>query len=63
MRGAHVVMAVRNVESGRKVKDEILKAIPTAKIDVMQLDLNSMESVRKFASEFISLGLPLNLLM
>jgi WW domain-containing oxidoreductase len=56
-------MAVRNVESGRKVKEEILKEFPTAKIDVMHLDLNSMESVRKFASEFISLGLPLNLLM
>ncbi|KAJ6695434.1 putative proteinD(P)-BINDING ROSSMANN-FOLD PROTEIN [Salix koriyanagi] len=63
LRGAHVVMAVRNVESGGKVKDEILKAIPTAKIDVMQLDLNSMGSVRKFASEFISLGLPLNILI
>ncbi|KAG6782792.1 hypothetical protein POTOM_012210 [Populus tomentosa] len=63
LRGAHVVMAVRNVESGRKVKEEILKEFPTAKIDVMHLDLNSMESVRKFASEFISLGLPLNLLI
>ncbi|KAB5564515.1 hypothetical protein DKX38_004569 [Salix brachista] len=63
LRGAHVVMAVRNVESGGKVKDEILKAIPTAKIDVMLLDLNSMESVRKFASEFISLSLPLNILI
>ncbi|KAL3599075.1 hypothetical protein D5086_006993 [Populus alba] len=62
-RGAHVVMAVRNVESGRKVKEEILKEFPTAKIDVMHLDLISMESVRKFASEFISLGLPLNLLV
>lgn len=63
LRCAHVVMAVRNVESGRKVKEEILKEFPTAKIDVMHLDLNSMESVRKFASEFISLGLPLNLLI
>ncbi|KAJ6426578.1 hypothetical protein OIU84_022222 [Salix udensis] len=30
---------------------------------VMALDLSSMESVRKFVSEFISLGLPLNLLI
>ncbi|KAJ6712486.1 putative proteinD(P)-BINDING ROSSMANN-FOLD PROTEIN [Salix purpurea] len=63
LRGAHVVMAVRNVDSGKKVKEEILKEIPNAKIDVMQLDLSSMESVRKFVSEFISLGLPLNLLI
>ncbi|KAF9689329.1 hypothetical protein SADUNF_Sadunf01G0081000 [Salix dunnii] len=63
LRGAHVVMAVRNVDSGKKVKEEILKEIPNAKIDVMQLDLSSIESVRKFVSEFISLGLPLNLLI
>lgn len=56
-------MAVRNTNTGIKVKEEILKEIPTAKVDVMELDLNSMASVRKFATEFISSGLPLNLLM
>ncbi|CAI0417275.1 unnamed protein product [Linum tenue] len=63
MRGAHVVMAVRNVDAGRSVKEAILKEIPTAKVDVMQLDLNSMASVKKFASEYVSSGLPLNLLI
>lgn len=63
LRGVHVVMAVRNVDAGKNVKEAILKEIPTAKIDVMQLDLSSMASVRKFASDYISLGLPLNLLI
>ncbi|KAJ4831900.1 Short-chain dehydrogenase TIC 32, chloroplastic [Turnera subulata] len=63
LRGVHVVMAVRNVGAGGKVKESILKEIPKAKIDVMQLDLSSLASVRKFASEYISSGLPLNLLI
>lgn len=63
LRGVHVVMAVRNTDAGRNVKEEILKEIPTAKIDVMELDLSSMASVRKFASEYNSSGRPLHILM
>ncbi|XP_057462639.1 short-chain dehydrogenase TIC 32, chloroplastic-like [Actinidia eriantha] len=63
LHGVHVIMAVRNMDSGRKVKEAILKEKPEAKIDVMELDLGSMESVRKFASEYKSSGLPLNLLI
>ncbi|CAN0841241.1 Short-chain dehydrogenase TIC 32, chloroplastic [Linum grandiflorum] len=63
LRGAHVVMAVRNVDAGKSVKEEILKEIPTAKVDIMNLDLSSMASVKKFASEYVSSGLPLNLLI
>ncbi|KAI8569607.1 hypothetical protein RHMOL_Rhmol02G0290800 [Rhododendron molle] len=63
LRGVHVVMAVRNIDKGRKVKEAILKENPNAKLDVMELDLGSTASVRKFASEYKSSGLPLNLLM
>ncbi|CAI9259622.1 unnamed protein product [Lactuca saligna] len=59
----HVIMAVRNTESGRSIKENILKKIPNAKVDVMELDLSSLASVRNFAAEFISSGLPLNLLI
>ncbi|KAK6947791.1 Short-chain dehydrogenase/reductase SDR [Dillenia turbinata] len=62
-RGVHVVMAVRNVEAGQKTKQTILEQIPNAKIDVMELDLSSMASIRKFASEYNSSGLPLNILI
>ena len=63
LRGVHVVMAVRNTASGKKVKDEILKEVPNAKIDVMELDLSCLASVKKFASDYNSSALPLNLLM
>ncbi|EXB93849.1 Short-chain dehydrogenase TIC 32 [Morus notabilis] len=63
LRGVHVIMAVRNVSAGRDVKEAILKEIPTAKVDVMELDLSSFSSVRKFASDFHSSGLPLNILI
>ncbi|KAJ8768507.1 hypothetical protein K2173_022601 [Erythroxylum novogranatense] len=63
LRGAHVVMAVRNVNAGNKVKEEILNLNPAARIDVMHLDLSSFASIRKFASEYIASGRPLNLLI
>ncbi|XP_040986171.1 short-chain dehydrogenase TIC 32, chloroplastic-like [Juglans microcarpa x Juglans regia] len=63
LRAVHVIMAVRNMDAGRNAKEEILKEIPNAKIDVMELDLSSMGSVRKFASDYTELGLPLNILI
>ncbi|CAK9185048.1 unnamed protein product [Ilex paraguariensis] len=63
MRGVHVVMGVRNPVAGEKAKEAIVKEIPSAKVDAMELDLSSMASVRKFASEFTSNGRPLNLLI
>ncbi|XP_065869483.1 short-chain dehydrogenase TIC 32, chloroplastic-like [Euphorbia lathyris] len=63
LRGVHVVMGVRNVSAGNNVKDTIVKDIPSAKVEVMELDLSSMTSVRKFASDFGSAGLPLNILI
>ena len=56
-------MAVRNVASGTRVKEEILKEIPRGRLTVMEIDLNSLASVRKFAREYIASGLPLNILM
>ncbi|PRQ17656.1 putative very-long-chain 3-oxoacyl-CoA reductase [Rosa chinensis] len=63
LRGVHVVMAVRNTNAGENVKEAILKEIPNARVDVMELDLSSLASVRKFGEEYNSLGLPLNILI
>ncbi|KAJ4705997.1 Short-chain dehydrogenase TIC 32 chloroplastic [Melia azedarach] len=63
LRGVHVIMAVRNVAAGKNVREAIVKEIPTAKVDAMELDVSSMASVRKFASEYNSQGLPLNILI
>ncbi|MED6124690.1 Short-chain dehydrogenase TIC 32, chloroplastic [Stylosanthes scabra] len=63
LRGVHVIMAVRNMNAAKDVKESILKEIPTAKVDAMELDLSSMDSVRNFVSQFNSSGLPLNILI
>ncbi|KAK2980679.1 hypothetical protein RJ640_020200, partial [Escallonia rubra] len=63
LHGVFVVMAVRNMDAGRKIKEAIVKEIPNAKIDVMELDLSSMASIRNFALNFNSSDLPLNLLI
>lgn len=56
--GVHVGMAVRNMEAGSNIKEAILKEVPNA-----ELDLSSLASVRNFASDYNSSGLPLNILM
>ena len=56
-------MAVRNINGGTEVKEGIISEIPSAKLDVMELDLSSFSSIRKFASDYISSGLHLNILM
>ena len=56
-------MGVKNMFAAKDVKETILKEIPSAKVDAMELDLSSMESVKKFASDFKSSGLPLNILV
>ncbi|XP_070053291.1 short-chain dehydrogenase TIC 32, chloroplastic-like isoform X2 [Nicotiana tomentosiformis] len=63
LRGVHVIMAVRNMAAGKDVKETIVKEIPAAKVDTMELDLSSLASVKKFASDFKLSGRPLNLLI
>ncbi|KAH0691581.1 hypothetical protein KY289_018939 [Solanum tuberosum] len=63
LRGVHVIMGVRNISAGEQFKETIIKDVPQAKIDALELDLSSLASVRNFASNYNSLGLPLNLLI
>ncbi|XP_054786946.1 short-chain dehydrogenase TIC 32, chloroplastic-like isoform X5 [Prosopis cineraria] len=65
LRGVHVVMGIRDIKAGRQIKEAMMRDNDNskAKIDVMELDLSSMESVRNFAKQFNSCGLPLNLLI
>lgn len=48
----HVIMACRNIKKAQKAKEKIIKIFPTASLDIMVLDLNSLKSVRNFAEEF-----------
>jgi NAD(P)-dependent dehydrogenase (short-subunit alcohol dehydrogenase family) len=53
-KGAHVVLAVRNLDKGNQAADRIKAKSPNAVIAVQELDLTSLESVRKAADELRS---------
>jgi NAD(P)-dependent dehydrogenase (short-subunit alcohol dehydrogenase family) len=50
-KGAHVVLAVRNLDKGKDAADRIVAAAPGASVAVQELDLSSLESVRAAAEE------------
>jgi WW domain-containing oxidoreductase len=62
-RGGHIIIAVRNIQKGEAVKEEILKETPSAPFDVLELDVSSLASVRKFAEDFKSRDFPISILM
>ncbi|KAH0686811.1 hypothetical protein KY284_017364 [Solanum tuberosum] len=47
LHGVHVIMAVRNIAAGKDVKEAIVKEIPAAKVDIMELDLSSLASMKE----------------
>lgn len=53
-KGAHVVLAVRNIEKGKAAADLITRANPGASVVVQELDLSSLDSVRAAADELKS---------
>ncbi|XP_066999335.1 retinol dehydrogenase 14 [Anabrus simplex] len=53
-RGARVILACRNLETGNKAKDEIVAASKNQNVVLRQLDLSSLESIRRFAAEVTS---------
>ncbi|GAA2787001.1 SDR family NAD(P)-dependent oxidoreductase [Crossiella cryophila] len=50
-RGATVVLAVRDVEKGKRAADRIAATAPGAHLVVQRLDLTSLDSVRQAATE------------
>ncbi|KAJ3104092.1 hypothetical protein HDU97_009541 [Phlyctochytrium planicorne] len=64
-KGAHVIMAVRSVKKAEEVLEEARKKNSNFRINVsiMEVDLSSFASVRKFAEAFTKLKLPLHILM
>lgn len=58
-----VIMACRNIKKAERTKTEIIKTIPTADIEIMELDLSSLTSVRNFAKSFCNKHNQLNFLI
>lgn len=50
--GARVVLACRDTARGRQAADRIRSAVPSAELDVAELNLASMASVRNFADSW-----------
>jgi NAD(P)-dependent dehydrogenase (short-subunit alcohol dehydrogenase family) len=50
-KGAHVVLAVRNLDKGKDAAAAIAAVTPSADISLQELDLSSLESVRTAAAE------------
>ena len=52
-KNAKVIMAVRNTEKGEKVAEAFRKSYASADVEVRQLDLSNLASVRSFAASFL----------
>ncbi len=61
--GIKVVMACRNLEKGDKAREKIIRQAPEANLELMQLDLSKLSSVRAFAEEYKQKHEPLDLLI
>lgn len=53
-KGAHVIMAARNLDKARAAKNTIEANVPGASLELAQLDLASLASVRAFSANFLS---------
>lgn len=58
-----VVMACRNLEKAEEAKKSVLAEHPTAELELMELDLSSLESVKSFAAAFLEKRDKLDLLI
>lgn len=47
-RGAHVIMACRNIEKAEESKQLVVKLTPAAKIECRYLDLLSFDCIKRF---------------
>jgi len=62
-KGARVVLAVRTVGKGEEAAQEIRSGVPDARVEVRELDLSSLDSIRAFAGDFGSGAPALDLLI
>jgi len=62
-KGAHVIMAVRNVAKGEEILKKIKDEGATGKGTVLLLDLTDLKSVESFAKSFERMKLPCHVLM
>ncbi|KAF6018358.1 hypothetical protein EB796_023329 [Bugula neritina] len=62
-RGATVYMACRNMEKAEQARQDILSKNPEAKLILIKIDLNSLQSVKACAEEFMKENSSLDILV
>ena len=62
-KGIKVIMACRNQHKAEEAKTNILMQVPDAELEIMLLDLKSLDSVRNFAKQYIQRYSQLDLLI
>ncbi|KAH6809446.1 Rossmann-fold superfamily protein [Perilla frutescens var. frutescens] len=62
-RGVRVIIPARDLRKAERVKESIQKESPQAQIIILEIDLSSFASIHTFCSQFLSLGLPLHILI
>ncbi|KAK4402436.1 Short-chain dehydrogenase, chloroplastic [Sesamum angolense] len=61
--GVRVVIPARDLRKAEELKEKIQMESPEAEIIALEMDLSSFASIQRFCSDFLSLGLPLHILM
>jgi NAD(P)-dependent dehydrogenase (short-subunit alcohol dehydrogenase family) len=62
-KGANIIMGVRNLDKGKEAVAHIKSINPTAKLDLMRIDLSDLDSIRMFSQIFHDKYNTLNALM
>ena len=62
-KGATVILGCRDVAKAEAARSRIFAEVPTAQLEIAQLDLASLASVRAAAQSFLSTGRRLDLLI
>ncbi|KAE8721078.1 tryptophan aminotransferase-related protein 2-like [Hibiscus syriacus] len=62
-RGVRLVIPARDWKKAVALKEGIEKENPKAEIILFDIDLSSLASVKRFCTQFLALGLPLNILI
>ncbi len=58
-----VIMACRNVKKADSQRDNLIKEFPNSEIDILELDLNSLASIRAFVEEIKNQGFKVDKLL
>lgn len=61
--GACVIMGCRNTQKGKEACNTIIEQTGNENVEVMKLNLASLSSVQKFCNNFLSMNLPLHVLI